>query len=361
MTERSARRLRVGVVGCGAISHEHLRHISRSPSAELVAVCDRSPIVGRFARDQYGARRSYVSTDDMFAAEQLDVVHVITPPHTHESVVVQALDAGCDVICEKPLAPDAATMATLLDHARSTHRVLVETRNLLYNDPVVRIDHLRTSGALGDVREVDLAISIDLAAGPFGDPNLSGPGVGLPGGAVHDMLPHLSYLFLHLAGATDVDGITGWLRNTGGNPRVGFDALDAVVEAGAVQGHLRIAPASCPDSFRIRVGGTDRSVETDLYQPYLRIQGGRDVGRRAAIEQIRSGGRLALAAFSNVGSKVFDNGTYQGIPRMLERAYDAIRSGGEPPVSAENILAAARLTDLIVGLASPSTDTPGEP
>lgn len=352
MTERIARPLRVGVVGCGAISHEHLRHISRSPSADLVAVCDRSPIVSRFARDMYGAPRSYVSTGEMLAVEQLDVVHVITPPHTHASVVDEVLDAGCDVICEKPLAPDADTIAGLLDRARSAGRLLVETRNLLYNDPVARIDQLRTSGALGEVREVDLAISIDLASGPFGDPNLDGPGVGLPGGAVHDMLPHLSYLFLHLAGTNAVDGITGWLRNASENERVGFDSLDAVVAAGSVQGHLRIAPATCPDSFRVRVGGTTRSVETDLYQPYLRIQGGRDVGRRAALEQLRSGGRLALAAFSNVGSKVFDNGTYQGIPRFLEETYDAIRSGTEPPVAADDVLAAARLTDLIVGLAT---------
>jgi predicted dehydrogenase len=280
-----------------------------------------------------------------------DVVHVLTPPQTHDSIVRMSLEAGAHVICEKPMTGSAVETEALLQEARKRKRMLFESRNLLFNDVAIAIDRLIAGGRLGSVHEVDVLLTLDLTAGPFGDLNLSGPGVALPGGAAHDFLPHLAYLFLHFGGSPgDVDQVRGFLENRSGNPRVGYDHLDALIEAGEVRGRLRIASDLAPPAFRLVVRGTERSVETDFYNPFLRIEGGTNVGKRAPLEQIGSGVKLARAGVRNFVDKVRQHGTYHGMPRMLEAIYRSLQTGEATPIIEADMVATARLVDRLVAL-----------
>ena len=344
-------RLRAAVIGCGAIAHEHLPYLSSSPRVELAAVCDSSKATASFMRDRFRAGAWFTDAASMLEEVRPDVVHVLTPPQTHAALVTMSLDAGAHVICEKPMTGSAAETETLLGEARRRGRALVESRNLLFNDLAIAIDRLATNGKIGSVREVDVLLSLDLTAGPFGDLNLSGPGVHLPGGAVHDFLPHLAYLFLHFAGGPEtVDHVSGFLENRSGNARVGFDHLDALIEAGDVRGRLRVASDVAPPAFRLVVRGTDRSAEGDFYNPFLRIEGGAKIGKRAPLEQIGSGLKLARAGVTNFFDKVRQHGTYHGMPRMLDAIYRALQDREEPPISEVDMIATARLVDRIVAL-----------
>lgn len=346
-------RLRSAVIGCGAIAHEHLPYLASSPRVELAAVCDSSPALASFMRDRFKAETCFTDAGEMLRQAKPQVVHVLTPPQTHASLIRMSLEAGAHVICEKPMTGSAAETEKLLAEARRVGSVLVESRNLLFNDVSIAIDRLRTAGELGAVREVDVLLSLDLTAGPFGDLNLSGPGVALPGGAVHDFLPHLAYLFLHFAGdPAQVDEVTGFLENRSGNARVGYDHLDVLIEAGAARGRLRIASDVAPPAFRLIIRGTERSAETDFYNPFLRIEGGANVGKRAPLEQIGSGVKLARAGVRNFFDKVRQHGTYHGMPRMLDAIYAALQRGDAPPISEADMLATARLVDRIVSLGS---------
>jgi predicted dehydrogenase len=351
---------RVAVVGCGAIAYEHLGHLTHSPLVTLVGVADTSPTAASFATERFGAARAYTDLAAMLAESAPDVVHVLTPPHTHVELVEQCLAAGADVICEKPAAPDAATLDRMIDAAEQAGRRFVESQNMRYNDPVQAIVAATAAGRLGEVREVDLLLSLDFVAGRFGDPNLSGPAVRLPGGAVHDLLPHHAYLFFLLgdvpetAESTATMRVTGRLRNASGNPRVGFDELDALVFAGRVRGRLRIVSDLAPDAFRIVVRGTAAAIETDLYHPYLRTEGGSNVGKRIAVEHAVSGARLAWSGVTDLRDKVRQHGTYHGLGRMLDAFYAARAAGAPTPVTADQMRAAAALTDALIGLAEAS-------
>jgi predicted dehydrogenase len=345
------RRLRAAVIGCGAIAHEHLPYLSDSPRVDLAAVCDTSPALASYMQKRFRAGACFTNAGEMLRQTQPDVVHVLTPPQTHEPLVEMSLEAGAHVICEKPMTASAAATEALLDQARQHGKILVESRNLLFNDVAIAIDRLRIAGQLGSVREVDVLLSLDLTAGPFGDLNLGGPGVALPGGAVHDFLPHLAYLFLHFAGGPpEVDSVAGFLENRSGNPRVGFDHLDVLIEAGETRGRVRIASDTAPPAFRLIVRGTERSVETDFYNPFIRLEGGANVGKRAPLEQMGSGLKLARAGVRNFFDKVRQHGTYHGMPRMLDTIYRALESGEPSPIAAADIVAAAGLVDRIVSL-----------
>ncbi len=345
-------RLRTAVIGCGAIANEHLGFLAKSPLVELAGVCDTSPITASFTKDRFGADKCFTDASAMLKEVRPDVVHVLTPPQTHASLIRMSLDAGAHVICEKPMTGSADETQALLAEARIRGRILIESRNLLFNDVTQTIDRLLQEGKLGSVREVDVLLSLDLTAGPFGDLNLSGPGVALPAGAVHDFLPHLAYLFLHfLDNPTEVNGVKGFLENRSGNPRVGYDHLDVLIEVANGRGRLRIASDVAPPAFRLIVRGTERSVETDFYNPFVRVEGGANVGKRAPLEQISSGLSLARAGIRNFVDKVRQHGPYQGMPRMLEAVYRAISTGQGPPITESDMVATARLVDRIVALA----------
>jgi len=276
------------------------------------------------------------------------VVHVLTPPHTHDALVRLALAAGAHVICEKPMTGSAAETAALLAAAQDAGRALIETRNLLFNDAVLDLLTAIKADRLGRVIECDIMLSLDFLAGPFGDRNLAGSGVALPGGAIHDFLPHLVYLFQMLTGSAELDDVRGHLSNHSGNPRAGFDFLDVLVSAGSLRGRLRIATDTQPDCFRVIVRGTKASLETDLYNPYQRFEGFPDIGKRAPLGLMRSGSALYRAGLANFRDKVMQHGTTHGMPRMLAAIYAAIRSGTPMPFTPEQMLATARMTDSIL-------------
>ncbi len=342
--------LRAGIIGCGAIAYEHLPFVATSLMAELVGVCDRSAALAGAACDRFKAHAAYTDIDALLSGGKPDIVHVLTPPHTHDAIVRQVLAAGAHVICEKPMTGTAETTAALLAEAEKAGRVLMESRNLLFNDAVIELKQMIGDGKLGNVIECDILLSLDFLAGPFGDRNLSGPGVELPGGAVHDFLPHLVYLFLALTGAKGDYEARGFLLNRSANPRAGFDFLDTLVDFGNVRGRLRIATDVYPDSFRVIVRGSAGTVETDIYNPYLRYDAAPNVGKRAPLGQIANGRRLISAGLANFRNKVMQHGTTHGLPRMLAAIYGAIASGSSLPFTATEMLATAQMTDRIIAL-----------
>ena len=343
-------RLRSAVIGCGAIAYEHLPFVATSPLAQLVGVCDRSRALAEAAGERFGAGAVHTEVTTLLADTRPDIVHVLTPPHTHDPIVREALAAGAHVVCEKPMTGTAADTAALLDAAARAGRVLVESRNLLWNDPVIALGRAAGDGTLGRIVECDILLSLDFLAGPFGDPNLSGPGAVLPRGAVHDFMPHLVYLFLALTGSTEPQDVRGFFRNRSGNRRAGFDFLDALVDDGRVRGRLRVATDAYPEQFRIILRGTKGTVETDLYNPYWRFDGAPNVGKRAPFGQFANGRALIRGSVANFRNKVMQHGTMHGLPRMLDAVYRAVLAGAPPPISPADMLATARLCDRLVAL-----------
>jgi len=350
---RADAKLNVAVVGCGAIAYEHLPFVASTPLARLVAVCDTSPALAAAAGERFGAGVIHTDVVAMLADTKPDIVHVLTPPHTHGAIVRQSLAAGAHVLCEKPMTGTERETADLLAAADTAGRKLVESRNLLFNDSIITLQRMIADGKFGRVTECDVLLSLDFLAGPFGDRNLSGPAVALPGGAIHDFLPHLVYLFQMLTGAGDECEVRGFLQNRTDNPRAGFDHLDALIDDGAMRGRLRIATDAYPEAFRVVVRGTEGTAETDLYNPYLRYDAAPNVGKRAPFGQVANGRKLTRAGWSNLRNKIMQHGTMHGLPRMIEAIYRAILDGTAMPITAAEMIATARLCDRLVALGAP--------
>ena len=102
-------RLRIGIVGLGRLGKRHAQNLAqRVPSAELVAAC--SPVADElaWAKDALGVRSLHADYVGLLAERDVDAVFLITPTSLHPEHIVQALQAGKHVFCEKPLALDLA-------------------------------------------------------------------------------------------------------------------------------------------------------------------------------------------------------------------------------------------------------------
>ena len=117
-----ARSVRVAIAGTGFIGALHARS-ARLAGARLVAVAASSPESGRRAAATLGAEHAYDSAQELVEAPGVDVVHICTPNHLHVPLALAALAAGKHVICEKPIALDAAGALELADAAAESGRI----------------------------------------------------------------------------------------------------------------------------------------------------------------------------------------------------------------------------------------------
>ncbi|MFJ6538643.1 Gfo/Idh/MocA family protein [Paenarthrobacter sp. NPDC091711] len=97
------RTFRVGIVGCGAISRNHLEAFRALHNVRIVGVCDVDADRARATAEAWGVPNALTSVEELLTLG-LDIVSVCTPHPTHEEVVLKAAAAGVNVLCEKPIA-----------------------------------------------------------------------------------------------------------------------------------------------------------------------------------------------------------------------------------------------------------------
>jgi len=111
------KRVKVGVIGTNRQSH--LLAIKSHERADLVAICGRDPERTAERAQRYGIRETYADYRRMIAESDLDAVLVATPDDLHYPMVMAALDERLHVMCEKPLALNAAQAAEMLEKAEA--------------------------------------------------------------------------------------------------------------------------------------------------------------------------------------------------------------------------------------------------
>lgn len=344
--------LRAAVIGAGRISEEHLRFLREAAGTNEmcrpVGVCDLSPAMARFAASRANCP-AFTDLSQMLSQARPDVVHVLTPPQSHAKIIAECLAAGAQVICEKPLAVNHGEFMRLWEMSQQANRRLIEDHNCRFNEPVRVIEKWVKDGRLGDVREVDvrLTLPIDAPGGRYADENLPHSSHALPGGVIHEFLPHLCYLALRFCPA--MEKVSATWRKLGTSPLFKYDEFDATITGPTTTARLRFSSHAKPDGFALIVRGTRGWAETDLYHPFLRMNVSRAGGPFAPlVNQWVNGCGMMGAAVVGVKNKIMNKTPLEGMHTFLHRTYAALRAGGEPPVSFADMDQTARLIDELV-------------
>ena len=120
-------KLKMAVIGTGGISNEHIRGYINNPDTELYAFCDINPEQLKMMAEKYGvpAERTFTDKDEMLKAlPEIDAVSVCTWNSAHAECTIAALNAGKHVICEKPMAMNAAEAEEMLAVSKETGKLL---------------------------------------------------------------------------------------------------------------------------------------------------------------------------------------------------------------------------------------------
>lgn len=151
-------KLRVAVIGCGAIGSLHAQAIGQSQHAQLIAACD----VERDRAEMVALPTNasvYDDFEELLSAEQLDVVTVATPEHLHVAPVVKSIEAGCHVFCEKPMASTLEDAQKMVDAATRHHRHLAIDYNRRFGYGYLKAKELCAEGAVGNIRYVVIRVT----------------------------------------------------------------------------------------------------------------------------------------------------------------------------------------------------------
>lgn len=160
----AASRKRYAVVGVGSRSRMYTNALTGKyrDGNEIVAVCDTN--AGRLGHavktiSATGASqpRAYIAADfdRMIRETRPEFVIVTTIDKAHDDYIVRALDAGCDVITEKPMTTTAEKAQRILDAVKRSGRHIRVTFNYRYSPPRSQVKELLMSGEIGDVLSVD--------------------------------------------------------------------------------------------------------------------------------------------------------------------------------------------------------------
>ncbi len=317
--------LRVALVGAGGIGGAHKAAWAQVPSAEIVAVVDTDQSKADAMATDIGCR-GFSDHAAMLAEIGPDIVDVCTPPAMHRDPVIDALAAGTNVICEKPLADTPGNGRAIIDVADGADGLLMTAFCHRFHPPVAHLKQLIDAGDLG---EIDMFRN--RFAGPFAgiedvwfsNPDISG------GGCLMDTSVHSVDAFRFLVGEVRKSSGAGLTLNDKLAPKVEDTAamllqsdsgaigtieaswtLQAGVNVIEVYGTKGVAEIHYWDGLPSRY----KTVDTDDYAP-LTEDGDRFVGELTHFASaVRGDCELSVTGFDGL--------------RAVEVIYEAYMSAG---------------------------------
>ncbi|WP_086351191.1 Gfo/Idh/MocA family protein [Candidatus Enterococcus clewellii] len=173
-----------GIIGLGEIAHQFASAFAFSPERNLLAaVASRTASKAKEFADEYGIPTSYGSYDELLADQTIDIIYIAVPNKQHHSHIIQALQAGKHVLCEKAITMNSAELMEAMALAEKKSLILAEAMTI-FNMPLYKeLKRIIDTGKLGKLKMIQA---------PFGsykepDPNNRFFNPDLAGGALLDI------------------------------------------------------------------------------------------------------------------------------------------------------------------------------
>ena len=173
--------MNVAIIGAGFIATKMARTIAALDETESYAIASRNIDKARAFADKFGVQKAYGSYDEMLSDDAIELVYVALPHSHHHEWTIKALQAGKHVLCEKPLAVNAAQAQEMISLAESKNLLLAEAIWTRYLPSAKIISDIISSGEIGE----PLTISANVGDCNFTNERLTNPK--LAGGCLLDL------------------------------------------------------------------------------------------------------------------------------------------------------------------------------
>ena len=177
------RKVSWGMLGAAKIGVEKvIPAMQRGDASRVDAIASRDLAKARQAADQLGVAKAYGSYEELLADPMIEAIYNPLPNELHVEWTIRALEAGKHVLCEKPIALDAAEAGALIEARRQSGKLVAEAFMVRFHPQWHRIRELVRAGRIGDVGAIQSAFLFTVL-----DPNnvRNRPAIG--GGSLYDV------------------------------------------------------------------------------------------------------------------------------------------------------------------------------
>ncbi len=335
-------KLRVAIVGAGYVASHHLAALKRLDFVELVGICDTNLDAAQALATRFGIGMVAANLAGL-ATARAQVVHVLTPPSSHATLALQALDMGCGVLVEKPMADSVAECEAMIAKAAEKGLILGVNHSDLLDPVVMQALAAVRAGRIGDVVSVDILRSSEYPA--------------YAGGPLPAQVAQGSYPFRDLgvhglytleAFLGPLNGLNVGFQASGRDPNLRFDEWQASAKGERGIGRMLLSWNARPMESRLVVRGTHGIIEADRFLQICRIH--RVLPGPKFIGIVLNTFLSALADVFRVPWNVlrFATGMLKPSPGIQKGAADfatAARDNGKPPFDGEDALRVIRLLE----------------
>ena len=160
------RKVSWGMFGAAKIGVEKvIPAMQRSEACSVDAIASRDLAKARRTADRLGVAKAYGSYEDLLSDPTIEAIYNPLPNELHVPWTIRALQAGKHVLCEKPIALDAAEARTLIEARDRSGKLVAEAFMVRFHPQWRRAREVVASGAIGDVRAIQTFFSYRLTDG----------------------------------------------------------------------------------------------------------------------------------------------------------------------------------------------------
>jgi 2-alkyl-3-oxoalkanoate reductase len=336
--------LRVGLVGAGYISEFHASALKRVPNARLIGITDfiTSRAMALAARFNIP---SVFPTMDALIDQGVDVIHILTPPESHAQLAIAALNRGCHVLVEKPLAMNELEVDSIATAAAAVQKSVCVNHSLLYDRFVSRALRLVRSGAIG------VPLSFDYFRSSEYPPYSGGP---LPvhyrngGYPFLDQGVHALYLAEAFLGA--IEDVQTYHRTHGGDPNLLFDEWRVAAQCERGTANIQISWNVRPLQSWFVVQGTEGVLRANLFAMWVTHTSRLPLPKAPAraLQAMSEGLSICTQVPANIVrfacKKIVQ---YDGLHSLVAAFYRALHEGAAMPVPPDQARSTVRWTNRV--------------
>jgi len=328
----------VAFIGCGNIAHIHIRFLKKA-GYNVAAVCDASRVRVDLFAQKYGIVKRFSDANELFAVEKPVIVHILTPPHTHYQLILMALNAGCNVLVEKPLCQTMTEYEQIATLAAERGLMVSVDHTRVYN-PMIRVARERVnSGVFGKIVRMEYAYDDPslIKAASHGNDFRWARGVPpwfaqVRGGVLTDLLPHPLSVCLSFDEGLHVRHIQS--RVLGGSI---LEELSVMMQSDHVDANVFLSVNQRPLKNIFSIYCEKGSIQIDLrnmhtiYQPERRLPG---ILSRVVVTM--SGAyQISRNFLVNIAKIVIGKAhPYDGLDELIRKFYEMVAAGksGDVPL-----------------------------
>jgi len=350
--------LRVALVGCGKIADAHASQIKRIHSCEIVAVCDREPMMARQLYERFPVKAYYSDLELLLRECSPDVVHITTPPESHFKLAKQCLEAGSHVYVEKPFTLFEHEALELINLATERGLKITAGHDDQFSHVARRMRALTQKGFLGKGPvHMESYYSYELA-----DTGYAGALLGdkqhwvrrLPGKLLHNIISHgiarIAEFLMSDSPTVIVHGFTSEFLRSRGETEI-IDELRVIIsEEGGATAYFTFSSQMRPSLHVFRIYGDRNGLMLDQDQETLiKLRGKR---YKSYVEKFVPPVTLAKQYLGNLRTNLgyFLGRDFQmksGMKTLIESFYQSIELSTAVPIPYREILLTARIMDSI--------------